>query len=240
MHQGGTGSIVAAILLTAVTLVTMPTGDAFARPVQRVQSAHFLLEVDRTAGAERVVEELESAYDAVRAFGLRLPARVHARMYATTTAFREATGEGAVFNAVARDGVLHLQPANVLLGRPGLLRTLRHELAHVSMAIEAREGLPRWVNEGVAMLVADQVYPETVRFASVAALEDTLRMSVSAVRLRAAYATAGRMVRDLDAQVGRTALLQLIGSEVGTFEERFRRQTGGSVASWADGALSGR
>jgi hypothetical protein len=129
---------------------------------------------------------------------------------------------------------VHLQPPDVLVKRPELARAFRHELVHVALSDAVGGGLPRWFNEGMAMVVAGQTYPETLQFSSAKALEDTLGGSTSHGALRSAYATAGRLVRSLLQQHGRDKLLALIAGigENSGFEARFRKLTGHAVDAW--------
>src|SRR5207248_3030765 len=99
---------------------------------------------------------------------------------------------GSTFNlAVASGEQIHLQPVRVLL-RGSLAQALRHELTHVALFQAARHGLPRWLNEGMAMTVAGEQYPVKQKFLRLEQLEDSVRKSRSFQTLRSAYGASAR------------------------------------------------
>jgi hypothetical protein len=193
----------------------------------------------RGENAARVLDELKRAYVAVREYGVRLPAKVNARIYRSTYEFTQGSG-GAAYNlAVWSRGVVHLQPARVLLRSGGFARSLRHELTHAGLAETAGSTLPRWLNEGLAMTAAGELQPETVRFRTLAALEDTIARSRAYATVRGAYGTAARLVRALVERYGRGRVISLAaGAAAGRhFESEFRGLTGLTAAEWGADAL---
>lgn len=200
----------------------------------RYQSAHFILTAPRGSDPGRLLEELESAYRDLRAFGLKMPSMITARSYGSTADFTRGAGASSFNLGIAIADVIHLQPVALLLRRGDLGRTLRHELTHVGLVEAARRGLPRWMNEGMAMVAAAEKQPERLRFLRLDRLELTLSSSRSHDTLRSAYGTAERLVSGLIATVGKEKLLSLLREVAGggDFEERFARLTGLPPGEW--------
>ncbi len=227
------------LFISLAIVVACTAASARAAGWARYQSSHVILYAPSGRDVSRLLSELESAYRDVRLFGIALPGMVEARTYATTADFVAGSG-GRAFNlAVARGVRIHLQPGDVLLRRGEMANTLRHELTHVGLEGAARNGLPRWMNEGLAMMVAGEQRPETIRFRRLEALEDTLSRSASYSRLRSAYGTSQRLVRSLSDMIGRPKVLALVRSVAsgGNFEKGFRAVAGLAPAEWAAGRL---
>ncbi len=189
----------------------------------------------------RMLEELESAYRDLRSYGLSLPRMVDVRCYPSTAEFTRRSGGESFHLAIAIGERLHLQPLPVLLRNGGLARSLRHELTHVALAGAAARGLPRWLNEGMAMIVAGERHPEVIRFRSLRQLEDSLFGSRSHDNLRSAYGTSARLAGRLAERLGRQkilALLRTVGSR-GNFERAFRAYMGVALGAWERSELGG-
>ncbi|MEP7219948.1 MAG: hypothetical protein ABI876_13580 [Bacteroidota bacterium] len=200
----------------------------------RYQSAHFILTAPAGGDVGRLLDELESAYRDVQRYGLQMPARVDARSHASTADFAGAAGVPR-FNLAAAVGTrIELQPMVVLLRRGELTRALRHELTHVALAEAARRGLPRWLNEGMAMMVAGEMQPERLTFTRLDRLEDSLKGSRLQPTIRSAYGTSRRLASRLIESVGQGSVLSFLGSvgASGGFEEKFRGLTGMGSAEW--------
>lgn len=204
----------------------------------RVQSAHIVLMVPRNVEAAKLLNELEAAYKDVRNYGLKLPSQVEAVSYASTTDFVKGSG-GARFNlAMASGRTMHLQPYTVLLHNTGYLRALRHELTHVALYDAARRGLPRWLNEGMAMMVAGETFPITKRYKTIAQLERTLTTSRSQTAQRSAYAVCHRLCSLLTSQYGKDKLTGMLrATATGNFGTAFRALTGTGADEWAAKAM---
>lgn len=206
----------------------------------RFQSAHIMLLAPAGRDMGGLLDELERAYRDVQTFGLRLPSRVEARSYGTTSAFVRGSGGFRYNLALARDEVVHLQPVPVLLSRGELPRVLKHELTHVALFDAARRGLPRWLNEGVAMAAAGEKLPETITFKRLRDLEDTLARSKTYRTVRSAYGTSGRLAGRLIALFGRERVLGMLRSVAGgnSFERAFTALAGTSPEEWGKRELS--
>lgn len=215
-------SSLVSILLTLAT-IGVARGDI---PEGRYRSAHFVLHIPRTPQSGRLLDELESAYKHVREYGLSLPSSIEAWSYASTDNFVQRSG-GARYNlAFAVGGRIHLQPLALLLRRGELPRALRHEITHIALLAAAKRGLPRWFNEGTAMVVAGERHPETIKFQNLETLERTITRSKSYDTLRSAYGTAARLVAEYVEANGREKLVELVRSVAGS--GGFARKYGGS------------
>jgi stage II sporulation protein D len=84
--------------------------------------------------------------------GQPLGVRPQVRVYPSTAAFRDETGEPGWVAASTRGRVIRMQPARLI--EPRLRPTLKHELLHVWVDRKARPGTPVWFREGVALFLA--------------------------------------------------------------------------------------
>jgi hypothetical protein len=84
--------------------------------------------------------------------GQPLGVRPQVRVYPSTAAFRDETGEPGWVAASTRGRVIRMQPARLI--EPRLRETLKHELLHVWVDRKARPGTPVWFREGVALFLA--------------------------------------------------------------------------------------
>jgi stage II sporulation protein D len=80
---------------------------------------------------------------AVQRTNLPAPARIEIRLYPDVETFRNATGEPGSVAAYTVGNRIQMQP----LKTPR--QTLRHELLHVLVETQAKEGLPIWFREGL-------------------------------------------------------------------------------------------
>jgi hypothetical protein len=227
------------IFLLVIVMASLPALSNETQRVVRYQSAHFTVLAPAGEEMGRLLDELERAYADVRAYGLSLPSMVETRCHATTDQFVRRSGGNAFNLALARGARIDLQPLRILLGRRELPRALRHELTHVALAGAARKSLPRWMNEGMAMMVAGEKHPESIKFARLDQLEDSLTRSRSHEHIRSAYGTAGRLVSRLAATVGKERLLAFLRGVAtgGEFEKRFKALTGKRAAEWGAAEL---
>ncbi len=200
----------------------------------RYRSAHITLAAPAGREVNVLLNELERAHADVRAFGLGLPAMVEARSYPTSRAFVRGSGANLFNLALAVGTRIHLQPVALLLRSGEFARTLRHEMAHVAMDGAARRGLPRWINEGMAMTAAGQKGEEAIRFRTLGALEDTLARSSDHAHIRSAYATAERLVAELVRAYGKARVLALIrATAAGSgFQRSFSALSGENPDRW--------
>lgn len=229
--------------LVSLGLFLLAFGSAISQPrgYSRYQSAHFTLVAPTGGTVGRLLDELELAYRHVRDYGVTPPSKVEAACYSTTSEFVAGSGGLSINLAVAVGERIHLQPVSVLMKRGEFARALRHELTHTAVAAAARRGLPRWMNEGLAMIVAGEGHPESMGFKTLLALEDTLRQSRRHSSLRSAYAASKRLVERMIERWGKSRIVAMVAEvgKSGGFEERFRKLAGESASTWGTREVAG-
>lgn len=118
----------------------------------------------------------------------------------TTGDFVGRTGMPAWAAAATKGSRIDLQPLRVLKQRRILETTLRHELVHVLIDEIGGGRTPRWLAEGMALYVAGegrQLEYSRAASASSEAVERSISSAKSAAEMRAAYAGAYGLVRQL-------------------------------------------
>lgn len=212
---------------------TVATAKAQSNLVAR-KMANFTLLLPSDQDPTQLTDQLESARKQVQDYGLALPQTVVVRVYSTSVQFSQATGLTTSHLAGTKNGRLHLQPLPLLLRRPEAFRSIQHELVHIALGEAARKGLPRWFNEGMAMVVAGEKQIEGITFVTLQALQDSLLRSRNYSTIRSVYGTCQRLVEKFVKQQGKSAVLAMLRAVRinGKFSEQFRRLAGRSVEEW--------
>ena len=126
--------------------------DALADSAASVSSARFRIRYDGAADEPlglAVLQVLDSAweeYERRLGFAPSLPVTV---VLQTATTFRDTT-RAPDWVAAWNDGTIRVPVAGVDRPTPGLVRVLRHELAHSFVAPRAGATCPTWLHEGLA------------------------------------------------------------------------------------------
>ncbi len=94
----------------------------------------------------RVLDAAWSEYEKRLGFAPRQPVTV---VLQTATSFRDTT-RAPEWAAAWNDGTIRIPVMGVEAPTPGLVRVLRHELAHSFVAAQAGPGCPTWLHEGIA------------------------------------------------------------------------------------------
>jgi hypothetical protein len=211
---------------------SMPAG------ARTVRSAHFVITHANRDDIAGLAEALEGGYRTVREFGLRLPSSIDVRVHATTQEFAVRSGAGRFHLAGVRGSTLHLQPVGVLRRQPGLGRALTHEIVHVALA-EAASRMPRWLSEGVAMMIAGELQVAGGDYATPAELDGALVTARSHEEARRAYGAAASLVRALRTKVGSARMLSAMRAIAsgGEANAAFRSVAGLDLGKWASGEL---
>ena len=126
--------------------------DALVTSAASVSSARFRIRYDGAADEPlglAVLQVLDSAweeYERRLGFAPSLPVTV---VLQTATTFRDTT-RAPDWAAAWNDGTIRVPVAGVDRPTPGLVRVLRHELAHSFVAARAGASCPTWLHEGLA------------------------------------------------------------------------------------------
>jgi hypothetical protein len=120
--------------------------------------------------------------------------------------------------AVAETNTILLRSPRTLPPHESIDAVFAHELAHLALGQRVPHGLPRWLNEGLAMLVAHELRPGDIpvltRLAATNSLTDfspiALDFQGGVYHARAAYAQSLAMVHHLKRQKGWPGLARLL------------------------------
>jgi len=120
--------------------------------------------------------------------------------------------------AVANANTILLRSPSTLPPHESIDEIFAHELAHLALGRRVPEGLPRWLNEGLAMLIASEIRPGDIplltRLAALNALTDFSPTQIDfqggIYRARAAYAQSLSMVHFLKREKGWPGLALLL------------------------------
>jgi stage II sporulation protein D len=117
----------------------------------------------------------------------------------TTGDFVGRTGMPSWAAAATRKNQIQLQPLKLLKQRQILETTLRHELVHVLIETIGNGQTPRWLSEGMAAYFSGEgrLLEHEPDARTPAAVERALASARSASEMRAAYAAAYKLVKDL-------------------------------------------
>lgn len=225
-------------LLPALLLLAQSSGQA---QTVRVRSAHHIIIAPSGYDLGRLADHLEEAHRRLKSLGLPVPSSVTVRCHPSATSFQRATGRGRQFLAAAVRGELHLQPISSIGSRSDFPSVLLHEMTHVALERAARRGLPRWLNEGLAMTIAQEPRGDRGTFTSLVALDNTLA-SANATQSRPAYAAAQFLVGSLAERYSQARLIALCATvgRSGGFEKLFQALTGEAVETWGQRMLKAR
>ncbi|HUU12209.1 MAG TPA: SpoIID/LytB domain-containing protein, partial [Terriglobia bacterium] len=177
-------------------------------------------------------ETLQALETARRQLGRRvelLPDRVRVRTWETTEEFIRATGQPGWVAASSNGRVIELQPLRTLKQKGILHLTVRHELTHLAVHRLRDREVPRWYEEGLVLyLTGEQAGVSADSLDPSRSLEETITRPRSETEMKAAYARALALVRELARRRGEPALWQVLehptGEDVNWFRESERRR----------------
>jgi stage II sporulation protein D len=162
--------------------------------------------------------ELERARaEAAQRSGLNMPQLITVRTFASTPAFRNATGAPGWVAAFTQGDRIGTQPLRTLASRRLLGATMRHEFLHALVEQQAGPAAPLWLREGLVEVWAE---PDSKTGTTAAVKIDALDVmlahastkSDSAAAHRAAAIYASRLL----ARYGRERAVELLRSGVPT------------------------
>ncbi len=221
----------AGILLThpSAATPTVHTTEHFDIQIQAPSPPPTGAQEDYARFARELGTQLEQARAAVAstlahmATPPALPGRIRVVVTDSTAAFQRLSGRPWYQAAATAGDRMLLQPVSVLRRLEDLDATLRHELAHIPVETLAGRHAPRWLVEGVVMLVADDRPPgypaDQERVMSLKELErlngvlTDPRAGAEAVRraYRLAYHATTRLVVRIQAQTRAKSFQKALG-----------------------------
>ena len=136
------------------------------------------------------------------------PAAIEVRAYPDVETFRNATGEPGWVAAYTAGTRIQLQPAQTLRAKNALESTLRHELLHMLVEMQAKAGEPLWFREGLVEYLSGP--PGATVNTAHPPNDADLRQTSEPERARRAYAQAAQAVRALVSRYGEAAVLGFV------------------------------
>jgi stage II sporulation protein D len=151
--------------------------------------------------------------------------RIRVETWDTTEEFIRATGEPGWVGGSSDGNSIFLQPLGTLAARRILDATLRHELAHVAVHRARAAGVPAWFEEGLVLwLSGERVEEGALGTRSRRTLGEAIARPQSAAEMRAAYARALSLVRQISAERGQNALWRILEQPSGEDLDRLKRE----------------
>lgn len=174
-------------------------------PWQRLSGERVtMLSMQPSQDASTLAIADRQALEAAQRIRRQFTKNVEIRVYLDIETFRNATGEPGWVAAHTSGSRIDLQPAAVLKSRGSLESTLRHELMHVLLEMDARPGLPVWFREGLAAYFSNLV-PTS---GTAASIPDTdIFQTADRDRARAANRNAHLRVAELVRRYGEATVL---------------------------------
>jgi hypothetical protein len=152
-----------------------------AAPLQRLEAGPFcfLFPPAEKKAARFIAGQARPAADRICSItGFSLPARVSVTIVSSREQFNRAQPEGTYIPDWAVGVAYPAHNSMILLHkeRVDLLKTFRHELSHIILgnAFGAKHRIPRWLDEGLAIIFADEWTLSRLSTLTFAALTDSL------------------------------------------------------------------
>ena len=109
----------------------------------------FILQSLDAADAAYLPELERARAEAAQRSGLNIPKPITVRAFASTPAFRNATGAPGWVAAFTEGDWIGAQPLRTLASRHLLEATMRHEFLHALVELQAGPAAPLWLREGL-------------------------------------------------------------------------------------------
>jgi stage II sporulation protein D len=188
-----------------------PADEASGRIWQTLARNGFVLQSLDSADAAFLPELERARTFAAQRSGLGMPQAITVRAFASTPAFRNATGAPGWVAAFTEGDWIGTQPLRTLASRHLLDSTMRHEFLHALVEQQAGPAAPLWLREGLVELWADSDAKTSVApTIKIEALDSTLAHASSETESTVAHRAAAFYTSRLVARYGRdNALLWL-------------------------------
>ncbi len=175
----------------------------------------FILQSLDAADAAYLPELERARAEAAQRSGLNIPKPITVRAFASTPAFRNATGAPGWVAAFTEGDWIGAQPLRTLASRHLLEATMRHEFLHALVELQAGPAAPLWLREGLVEIWAE---PDTKTAATITinvdALDAMLAHASSESDSAAAHRAAAFYASRLLARYGRERVLGWLRSGV--------------------------
>lgn len=189
--------------------------ESTSRPWQTFARNGFILESLEPADAAYLPELEHSLVQARQRSGLDLPLLITLRAFASTPAFRSATGAPGWIAAFTEGDWIGVQPMHTLASRHLLDATIRHEFLHALVEHQAGPAAPLWLREGLVELWAEQNARTAVNPSiKIGTLDARLAHVGSEAESVAAHRAAAFYASQLIARYGRERALNWLRSGV--------------------------
>ncbi len=187
---------------------------------QRFARNGFMLESLDSADAAFIPALVRARAEAAQRSGLNMSQPVVVRAFASTTAFRNATGAPGWVAAFTEGDWIGVQPLRTLASRRLLDATMHHEFLHALVEHQAGLAAPLWLREGLVELWAES---RTIATATPAIETPVIKIDTLDSRLAhasteadssVAHRVAAQYASRLVARYGREQVLQWLRSGV--------------------------
>lgn len=178
------------------------------RAARILSSEHFEL-VFPPSQEPWVQQTLQTLEEARRGLGSRaraLPTKIRVRTWETAAEFIRASGQPGWVAANSDGRTIQLQPLSTLKRKGIPNSTLRHELTHLVVHRLRAPQVPRWLEEGLVLLLTGEQPSGDAAALTGRGLEESVSHPHSEAAMKAAYARALTRVRELARQRGESAL----------------------------------
>ena len=168
------------IIFTVLLSVLCSHAQAAAAESEQLATAHFIIEGDR---GDRTVSFLAEHADTIAEgvssrLGFSLKGRMRVIVAPDKKRFHSAQPEGARLPDWAV-GVAYPHRSLIILlkgTRNNILKTFEHEICHILLgqALGKGHNVPRWLDEAMAILIAEEWSPQRLAIMSMAVLSESL------------------------------------------------------------------
>jgi stage II sporulation protein D len=175
----------------------------------------FVLQSLDAADAVYLTDLERARAEATQRSGLNMPQPITVRAFASTPAFRNATGAPGWVAAFTEGDWIGTQPLRTLAGRRLLDSTMRHEFLHALVEQQAGPTAPLWLREGLVELWAEpDAKISAVLPLKIDALDAMLAHAATEADSTAAHRAAAFYASRLVTRYGRERVLEWLRSGV--------------------------
>ncbi len=197
-------------LLLLILIPTMTVADTLQH-----HTRHFIIyhsDQLQNRWLEKTAHILEECYTSVgNRFNVYPADPIPVIIFDSVWKFKKVTRQPAYIGAIY-DGTLKIQPPAILVRRRVLKSILTHEYTHIVIEELCKKDIPLWLNEGLALYIADQKPKSSIKIKlkSFKELHQLLMERKSRRRLDFAYSVSLKIVSDLIYQYSWRHIIKLL------------------------------